>query len=327
MIKNPLLNILKPFITPYTLYWGAAIGAVVSAVGSASAADKAAKAQQAAAAQASAGTAFNPYEVSGAFGTGQFDGTTARTELTPEMQRLQQQYASEASQFSRQGQTGIGARAGALGQGLLDNMQADPFAAAESQFAKMEEILNPARGRQREALEARLLRQGRLGSTGGALQQQGLEGAIEESRQKGLYDALQQSQGMQNQQAALGTQLGLFGQQQDVGFNQAQARLGGMQSLDQSALQYLNLGGAFGGRQSQAGALGGQFDMQGAAAGSAAQLGAASGFAKSANKIGSAFDSWNNTDSNPYQSALIGNDGSYQEAKTEDEWANDWGNE
>jgi len=61
-----------------------------------------------------------------------------------------------------------------------------------------------------------------------------------------------------------------------------------MQGIDQAGLNYLNLGGAFGGRQAQAGAQAGQFNMQGAAAGTAAQLGAAAGQASAFGDIGSA---------------------------------------
>ena len=290
MIKNPLLSIINHFITPYTLYWGAAIGAIIGGISSQNAADTAADAQKEAAERAASGAAFNPWDVSGAFGRAQFEDGGVQTYLTPEMKAIQDQYIQQAGQFAGQGQTALGAQAGALGEQFLGGIQADPFAAAETQFGRMEEILNPARQRQREALEGRLLKQGRLGSTGGTLQQEGLETAIDQSSSQNLAAALAQSQGLQQQQSALGTQLGLFGQQQqDVDFNQAQARLGGVQGFDQSALQYLNVGAGLGGRQMQGGALGGQFSMEGATAGTAAQLGAAAGQSQAAAKLGSAF--------------------------------------
>jgi len=276
---------------------------VIGAVGAnqqKKAAEKAADAQLAAAGLAAEGAEFDPYNVEGAFGSGQFDRETgeASVALTPEMQAIQDQFGAQAGQFAGQGQTALGQQAGALGGQFLGGINADPYAAAQAQFGQMENILNPARQRQREALEGRLLKQGRLGSSGGALQQEGLESAIEQSRQRGLYDSLQQSQAMQMQQASLGQTLGMFGQQQeDVGFNQAQARLGAMQGIDQAGLNYLNMGGAFGGRQASAGAQAGQFNMQGAAAGTAAQLGAAAGQASAFGKIGSAIGGYfdNNT--------------------------------
>jgi len=302
--------------------WGAVASVAVSAISGnqqKQAGIKAADRQAEAARLAAEGSEFNPYEVSGAFGSGQFDkggqpildaagnpvldaqgnptftNASAGVALTPEMQAIQDQFGAQAGQFAGQGQTALGQQAGALGGQFLGAINADPYAAAQSQFNQMDSILNTGRQRQREALEGRLLKQGRLGSSGGALQQEGLESAIEQSRQKGLYDSLQQSQAMQMQQANMGQTLGMFGQQQqDVGFNQAQARLGAMQGIDQAGLNYLNMGGAFGGRQASAGAQAGQFNMQGASAGTAAQLGAAAGQASAFGKIGSAIGGYFN---------------------------------
>lgn len=302
--------------------WGYVAAAAITAVSanqSRQDAKREANRQDEAAKKAADASGFKPYDVSGAFGQATIDTQTGQAgiELTPEMQELQGLYQQQALGFAGQGQTALGEQAGALGQDFLGQINADPYAAAESQFSKMEDILNPARQRQREALESRLLRQGRLGSTGGSLQQQSYESAVEESRQKGLFDALSQSQAMQGQQAALGTQLGAFGQaQENVGFEQAQARLGGLSSIDQQALQYLNLGSSLGGRQSTAGAQAGLFGMQGAAAKSAAALGASAGQSQAYDKIGGALKSYFNSDStnNNYQSAQIGNDGSTSES-------------
>lgn len=261
------------------------------------AADHAADRQAEAARLAAEQAKFNPYDVQGgAFGGVQFDrdAGTAQLSLDPRMQQISDLYSQQAQQFAGQGQTALGQQAGALGQGFLGGIQTDPFAAADTQFQRMEEILNPARQRQREALEGRLLKQGRLGSTGGSLQQEGLEGAIEQSRQKGLFDALQQSQGLQAQQAGLGQQLGLFGQQQqDVGFNQSQARLGGVSGLEQQLYNAANLGSNLGGNQSAAGAQAGAFGMQGASAGTAALLGGAAGQSKAFGQLGDAFAGMN----------------------------------
>lgn len=281
---------------------GTAVGSAIHKnINDAEASKRAADNQKQAAEKARQDAIFRPYDVQGAFGTANIDNVTgqASIELTPEMQQVQDAYQQQALQFANQGQTQLGEQASALGTDFLGQINADPYAAAESQFAKMEEILNPARQRQREALESRLLRQGRLGSTGGALQQQSYESAVEESRQKGLYDALAQSQAMQSDQARLGTALGSFGQdQENVGFNQAQARLGGLGAIDTQALAYLNLGSSLGGRQSTAGAQAGAFGMQGANAQTALQLGQAAGTNQAINTAGSALQSYfksNNT--------------------------------
>ena len=285
-----------------TYFGGPAGGAAGSAIGGMLDDDSsgAAGTMQGAAGAAGQAAAFNPYGVQGAFGTTSFDGNQANIQLSPQMQQIQDLYGQQALGFAGQGQTALGTQAGALGQQFLGGIQADPFQAAETQFGRMEAILNPSRERQRESLEARLLKQGRLGSTGGALQQEGLETAIDQSRQQGLVNALQQSQALQMQQAGLGQQLGLFGQQQqDVGFNQAQARLGGMQGIDSQMLDYLRIGGALGGQGAQAGANVGRFGMEGAGALAAEQLGQFKGQREGEDKLVGAFgDYFNQPDNN-----------------------------
>lgn len=303
-------------------WWGigTTVGSAIhKSIDAKEAAKKAADEQRTAAQIARDDSAFKPFDVSGAFGTANIDQSTgeAGLTLTPQMQDIQRQYQEQAGQFAGQGQTALGALATQGGQDFLQQgLETDPYAMAESQFSKLDAILNPSRQRQREALEGRLLRQGRLGSTGGSLQQQGFESAIEESKQKGLLDAFGQAQAVQQQQLDTGTRLGLLGQQQqDVGFQQSQARLGGLAGIDQQALQYLNLGGSLGGRQSTAGAQQGAFGMQGAAAGTAATLGAAAGRNQAIGKAASALgDYFGNSSTNNYQSAQIGNDGSTSES-------------
>ncbi len=65
-------------------------------------------------------------------------------------------------------------------------------------FSQMEDLMNPYRERDRENLEARLYRQGRLGSKGGAFDQQSLENAIEESRSRNLLSAMDTAYGRQD---------------------------------------------------------------------------------------------------------------------------------
>jgi len=163
--------------------------------------------------------------------------------LTPEMQAIQQQMLGTA-------QTGgaFGQQAGALGQGFLGQAgEFDPFAAAQTQFGRMEDILAPQRDQQRLAQESRLFSQGRLGSTGGAQQQQALEGAFAQQQQQGLYDALGQAQGIQGQQISQGLALG-----QMPGQQQTQS-LQNLLAMQQSGQQQLMGGVVGGGTQSTSG--------------------------------------------------------------------------
>lgn len=277
------------------------VGTAVSVYGAYSqgeAAKKAASRQEDAARAAAEGAKFDPYNVTGAFGTGTFnpEDNTAQVNLSPEMQAIQNQYQQQAGQFAGQGQTDIGALAGQGALGFMQGgMQADPTALAQSQFDKMQTMLAPSRGRSQEALESRLLQQGRLGSTGGGVQQGAQQEAFGQQDQQMMLNALQQGRADQQAQLGLGQQLGMFGQQQqDVGFNQAQARLGGMQGIDQQALSYLNMGSALGGRQAAAGQNAGAFGMEGAGAGTAALLGGAAGMTDAYSQVGSALGDYFN---------------------------------
>lgn len=286
------------------------------------AAGKAADAQSAAAASAAEGAKFDPYDITGAFGTGSFANGEASGTLNPNMQLIQDRFGREARQFSQQGQTGIGALADTGAMGFMQaGMQADPYALAQSQFGKMQEMLAPSRGRSRDALEARLMRQGRLGSTGGALSEQAQQTAFGQQDQRMMLDALQQGRADQTFQLGMGQQLGMFGQQQrDVGFNKAQSRLSGIQGMDAQLMSYLQMGGAFGGRQAAAGAIQGQFGMQGAGAQSAALLGGAAGMADAFGTIGSALQGYD-WGSSPYNAET---GGGTLAAKTDAQWANNW---
>jgi len=282
------LDLLNYAVGLTTRFWTAA-ATVVAAKMSSDAAKKAAAGQAAAARAAGEAGKFAPMNVQGLFGQGTFGDEGAQFQLTPEMQGLFGNFMNQARTFSTQGQTDIGRAAAEGGLGMLQaGVGSDPFGMAQTQFGRMEEILAPGRERQREALESRLLRQGRLGSTGGSLQQQGLEEAIEQSRRSGLVEALGQAQGIQQQQIGLGTQLGLFGQQQqDVGMNQALSRLQAAQGINQQGMELLRMGGAFGGAQTAANQFGANLGFQGAQAGIGAQLGSRLGIAQQLPQIAS----------------------------------------
>jgi hypothetical protein len=151
--------------------------------------------------------------VRGAFGTGSVDydpATGITSSLSPKYQALIDELLAERKLSPEQQE--LARSATAKGAGFLEALgSTDPFDIAEKQFERMESILAPGRERSRSALESRLLRQGRLGSTGGALSQEGLETAIEQSRRAGLAEAFQQAQGVQAQQADIGQKLGAFG--------------------------------------------------------------------------------------------------------------------
>lgn len=267
--------------------WGSLLGGIAGGLFGMQGAQSAADTQAAAALKAAEMAKFDPYNVSGLFGSGTFDGKTASINLSPFAQSLTGMFGQQAQDYFS-GTSPEAMAASQAGLGMLQSLgSGDPYAMAQSQFQKMEDILNPGRQRQREALQAQLLRQGRLGSTGGSLREQGLEAAIEESRQRGLFEALGQAQAVQQQQASLGSQLSNFG------FNQGLSRLGAMQQLEKQAMDYLNMGGAFGGKAASSGAYGGNMLMKGAQGSAMANLGGTMGLAGMFPKIGAAFDTWN----------------------------------
>lgn len=158
--------------------------------------------------------AYEAYSTRSGFGDVAVKDNLITTTLAPEYQDIVNRLrgAFQASPSYSEDVLGAGRTATGAGAGFLESLGSyDPFAAAETQFQRMEEILAPGRERDRSALEARLLRQGRLGSTGGGRQQEALETAIEQSRRAGLVEALTQAQGIQRQKAELGTALGAFG--------------------------------------------------------------------------------------------------------------------
>jgi len=168
-------------------------------------------------------------------GGGLFDTTGAgQIALTPEMQAIQQGLFAQAG-----GQDRFQQQAGQLGQQFLGQVgSTDPFATAQTQFGRMEDILAPQRDQERMAQESRLFSQGRLGSTGGAQQQQALESAFLQQQQQGLYDALGQGQAIQGQQIERGAFLGQMplSQQTQALNNLLGIQTGATQQLGQTAL-------------------------------------------------------------------------------------------
>ena len=169
-----------------------------------------------------------PIDISGG---GLFDTTgKGQISLTPEMQAIQQQLLGTAG-----GQGQFQQQAGQLGAGFLGQVgEFDPFAAAQTQFGRMEDILAPQRDQQRLAQESRLFSQGRLGSTGGSQQQQALENVFSQQQAQNLAQALGQAQDIQGQQIERGAFLSQIPQAQQT---QALQNLLGIQKGGLSQLQ------------------------------------------------------------------------------------------
>lgn len=146
----------------------------------------------------------------------------------------------------------LGRGATGAGAGFLSGLSSfDPTTAAKEQFDIMESILEPGRQRSREELEAKLLRQGRLGSTGGGIESESLETAIEQSRRAGLLDAMRQSQAVQKQQAELATSLGAFGGTvEDTQLQRLLQSLGTATALEALPIELGQLGALYSGQKS-----------------------------------------------------------------------------
>lgn len=110
----------------------------------------------------------------------------------------------------------------------------DPMQAAKDLFGQFQDIVGPYQQQQRDQQQAQLLRQGRLGSTGGGIQQQALENSLQQANQQGLYNAFGQAQ--QAQQNLLGLAQGAFSPQ--LNYMGLQSQTPGM---------WQGLGQAFGG--------------------------------------------------------------------------------
>jgi len=161
---------------------------------------------------------FTPMDITSGAGTATFDEGVGTFQLSPELQATYEQLLGG-------GREGIAAAGGY-----------DPYAAAETLFGRMDQILAGGRERQRQGLESRLLSQGRLGSTGGAFEFQGLESTIEAERARQLNQAFGTAQQVQQ---------GMFGR----GLAELQAGIG-LQGIGQSQLA-LGLQAGQGAQQAQ----------------------------------------------------------------------------
>ena len=222
---------------------GALIGGGLGLFGASQAAGTMGSAAQ----RAAAGSQFSPYGVTSGLGQGMFQGGQGSFQLDPRFQGLSNQLTDLSGGF------------------LSQAGQFDPNQAAQSQFQQMESILQPGRERQRKSIEGGLLSQGRLGSTGGALTQQGYEAAVEQERARNLWGAMGQAQQIQGNllNRGIGTMQGAAG-------------------LQQQGIQNLQLGGQLGSQAAGAVAQAGMFGMRGAESQAALQSGMWSGLGSAA---------------------------------------------
>lgn len=134
------------------------------------------------------------FSMDSALGTTAYDPATAQftTALSDPYKKLQESMLASSQGFM-----------GGLGT-------YDPQAVTQRQYEQLEAMQTPARERERLALEDRLYAQGRLGSTGGALQQQAQQEAFQQQQAMNQQLAFQQGLTGQRQLADLAT--GLMGQ-------------------------------------------------------------------------------------------------------------------
>ena len=203
-------------------FWGLA-GNLISGIF----ADKAAKRSEQRAAQFAEATEFKPFDVTDPTGQATFEDGRATTTLNPELQAQLDALLVQSTQFGEAGTS------------------FDPFEAQQEIYEQQQSLFAPAQEQDRLALESRLLQQGLLGSTTGALQTGALRTAQEQANVSRQAQALQQAQSIQAQQ-----------QQQQLG------ALQGAVTLAQMPGKLLAQGGSLGGQQSAAASLGQQAMLQ-----------------------------------------------------------------
>jgi hypothetical protein len=183
------------------------------------------------------------------------------------LQNLLMGGASPAVAAGQAGIPGIGDAAGQLlgaGQGFLGQLGSyDPQQVAADRYAQLQAIMAPQRAREQSSAESRLLAQGRLDSSGGALQLEGLRNA-QLSQDAQLADRqFTEAQAAQIAMANLGQNLtgagaGMYGSLLGTGLQQAQ----GAQGLNAPLLNLLQLSAGLGtsnlaGLQARQSAIGG----------------------------------------------------------------------
>ena len=143
----------------------------------------------------------------GLFGDSNFNrGTGVVSQvLDPRLAQLQGQGLDQSNQFGALALNNAGSQqAFNLGQGFAGQLsQTDPLGLQQTLFNQQSSILQPGFDQANFDLEGRLFSQGRLGSTGGALQQQAQLDSQNTAFGQLLADSFQQSQAQQEQTAGL----------------------------------------------------------------------------------------------------------------------------
>lgn len=207
------------------------------------AANTAAEAQIRAAEIGADAAKFRPYNIYGGAGSGTFDGTNAYANLSPEYKALRDRYLN-------------------YGQKTAEGLNTyDPNATAQDIYGKLRAISQSQRQQDQAGLFDTLAAKGITGLSNG----QGVNPYI-----KAYFDA-QNNADLEREVNSYGLGQNLANMQLSRAIQATQAGSG----IDQLPLEYLNLGGAFGGRQAAAGAAGGQLLSNATNAGSALQYNAA----------------------------------------------------
>jgi hypothetical protein len=254
---------------------GAALGLGGSALaGSAakSAAGTSAKAQRDAAMLSAQASAFRPVGMTTRFGTSNFNVTTdpktglptltgAGYTASPEIQALQDRlsalYGSSLGYAERAGQAA--APLGAAGQGLFglgqQYLATSPEQARQQYMQEQYAMLDPIRQREEQRLGASVFGRGRAGLNVGDMGQPELFALASARRGQDLQLAAQAEQAAQQRAqfgaGLFGTGAGLLGTEfglQTQALSPFQSQFGTQQSLEQAALQPLELGANLGGR-------------------------------------------------------------------------------
>lgn len=169
--------------------------------------------------------------------------------MSPQMQQqagmLQQMLSGLGAQAQglQPGVAQFGQQALGASGGLFEQLQGfDPLSAAESRYAQLSKVLAPEQARQTEAMQAQLLRQGRLGGSEGTRMEAELA-AAQEAQRYGLLDRLY-GEAEQSQRNMLADALaaGAQGQQTYGGlFAQLTPAMAMQQSVYQQPLQAYNV--------------------------------------------------------------------------------------
>lgn len=160
-----------------------------------------------------------------------------------------------------QGLFGLGGNAYGQSQGLFNAgvnqlgaaSSTDPFQIAQNQYNLSSQLLNPQQQQARTSLENRLFAQGRLGSTGGSEQFQGLLNSQDQARNQLMSQALGQGLAAQGQlfNQGLGT-LGASFNQAGIGsglFGQGANMIGQGATIGQAGAAQLGQGAGLFGQQ------------------------------------------------------------------------------